>query len=78
MVVYCKCLVLQFADVLTDHVHRGARSVEWIALREEPSIFINGVSYVLREHSSWWRNLTYTGIAPERLSSIEYARVALF
>lgn len=47
------------------------RCIIWTSLREEPVLYINGLPYVLRTLSMPWSNLEATGIARERVESME-------
>ncbi|KAG1059509.1 hypothetical protein G6F42_028289 [Rhizopus arrhizus] len=46
--------------------------IQWINLREEPIIYINGIPYVLRDRYFTLRNIkVYKGITGERLEQLE-------
>ena len=49
----------------------GQRRVFWTSLREEPVIYVNGRPYVLRLFPDPLKNLEATGIAKERVESME-------
>ncbi|KAL7747907.1 hypothetical protein RI367_006654 [Sorochytrium milnesiophthora] len=49
----------------------GERKVLWTCLREEPVLYINSRPYVLRLFDSPLKNLEITGIARERVESME-------
>lgn len=48
----------------------GGKSVLWINLREEPVVYINGHSYVLRAADQPFRNVAFKGISSARVESL--------
>lgn len=48
----------------------GGKSVLWINLREEPVVYINGHSYVLRAADQPYRNITFKGISSARVETL--------
>lgn len=50
---------------------KSDRQLLWICLREEPVVFVNDKPYVLRNFQEPQRNLESTGIAKERLETME-------
>ncbi|KAJ7757743.1 inositol hexakisphosphate-domain-containing protein [Mycena maculata] len=54
------------------NAHPSAQRVIWIALREEPIVYINGAPYVLRREGFSLRNMKdYGGISASRLEILE-------
>ncbi|KAG8898129.1 hypothetical protein FRB99_007645 [Tulasnella sp. 403] len=52
--------------------HPQAEQVVWIALREEPIVYVNGYPYCLRSEASTLRNMKdYGGISASRLEILE-------
>jgi predicted protein tyrosine phosphatase len=49
----------------------GVNNVVWINLREEPVIYVNGRTYVVRCASAPFDNLTHTGITVSRVEEME-------
>ncbi|KAI8638964.1 inositol hexakisphosphate-domain-containing protein [Parasitella parasitica] len=57
-------------QLLTDQPKNN--KIQWINLREEPIIYINGIPYVLRDRYFTLRNIkVYKGITGERLEQLE-------
>jgi hypothetical protein len=49
------------------------RTIVWLMLREEPLIFVNGRSVVLRERAEPFHNMgVFRGITPERIEDLEW------